>query len=61
MLMSCYRQLALEFLAAAGNLRVAWNIVGLGMRAGQDIGIHRFGMCTQTIMDEQELETRASW
>ncbi|KAJ7122397.1 fungal-specific transcription factor domain-containing protein [Mycena epipterygia] len=41
--------------------RVAWTLVGLGIRLAQDIGAHCFKPRSTATSLEQELEKRASW
>ncbi|KAJ7473551.1 fungal-specific transcription factor domain-containing protein [Mycena latifolia] len=53
--------LTVEYLDATANPRISWNAVGLGLRAGQDIGMHRFNMYASASTFDLELERRASW
>ncbi|KAJ7634009.1 fungal-specific transcription factor domain-containing protein [Mycena rosella] len=53
--------LTIMFLDATVNPRICWNIVGFALRAGQDIGLHRFNMDSRATAFERELERRASW
>ncbi|KAJ7633736.1 fungal-specific transcription factor domain-containing protein [Mycena rosella] len=53
--------LTIMFLDATANPRICWNIIGFALRAGQDIGLHRFNMDSRATAFERELERRASW
>ncbi|KAJ7473550.1 fungal-specific transcription factor domain-containing protein [Mycena latifolia] len=53
--------LAAEFLDATANPRMCWNAVGFGMRAAQDMGIHRSNVDSAPATFLPELERRALW
>ncbi|KAJ6549039.1 fungal-specific transcription factor domain-containing protein [Mycena vulgaris] len=58
--LQCYC-LAVQFLDRISGPRVAWKIVGFGLRLAQDIGAHRLKLRARTIRPEEELEKRAYW
>lgn len=53
-------QLAAEFLNCTADPRMCWKVVGFGMRAAQDIGLHRIRTYRTINAFEYELKKRAS-
>ncbi|KAJ7776359.1 fungal-specific transcription factor domain-containing protein [Mycena metata] len=53
--------LATQFLCSAASPRVAWRILGFGVRLMEDVGAHRRKARGKTISVEEELEKRAMW
>ncbi|KAJ7653402.1 fungal-specific transcription factor domain-containing protein [Mycena rosella] len=49
------------FLDATANPRMAWNVVGCGMRAAQDLGLHRSTLGPTAVNLVHEVQRRALW
>ncbi|KAJ6460652.1 fungal-specific transcription factor domain-containing protein [Mycena vitilis] len=56
-----YYSLAAQFLDGSCAAQASWNIVGLGLRAAQDIGCHRRTARIELPTVERELYKRAFW
>ncbi|KAJ7692819.1 fungal-specific transcription factor domain-containing protein [Mycena olivaceomarginata] len=56
-----YYCLAVEFLYASCGPQTCWTLVGIGLRAAQDIGVHQRRAATEVPSVESELFKRAFW
>ncbi|KAJ6467063.1 fungal-specific transcription factor domain-containing protein [Mycena vitilis] len=56
-----YYSLAVQFLDNSSAPQACWNLVGIGLRAAQDIGCHRRTAQVEVPSVERELYTRAFW
>ncbi|KAJ7670090.1 fungal-specific transcription factor domain-containing protein, partial [Mycena polygramma] len=56
-----YYSLAGQFLDGSSSPPTCWNVVGLGLRAAQDIGCHRRTALIEVPSVERELYKRAFW
>ncbi|KAJ7607254.1 fungal-specific transcription factor domain-containing protein, partial [Mycena polygramma] len=56
-----YYSLATQFLNGSSSPQACWNLVGLGLRAAQDIGCHRRTARIEVPSVERELYKRAFW
>ncbi|KAJ7352000.1 fungal-specific transcription factor domain-containing protein [Mycena albidolilacea] len=56
-----YYCLAVEFLYASCGPQTCWTLVGIGLRAAQDIGVHQRRAATEIPSVESELFKRAFW
>ncbi|KAJ6467070.1 fungal-specific transcription factor domain-containing protein, partial [Mycena vitilis] len=56
-----YYSLATQFLNGSSAPQACWNLVGLGLRAAQDIGCHRRTARIEVPSVERELYKRAFW
>ncbi|KAJ7610745.1 fungal-specific transcription factor domain-containing protein [Mycena polygramma] len=56
-----YYSLAAQFLDGSSSPPTCWNLVGLGLRAAQDVGCHRRSGLNEVPSVENELYKRAFW
>ncbi|KAJ7657154.1 fungal-specific transcription factor domain-containing protein [Mycena polygramma] len=56
-----YYSLAVQFLDGSSAPQACWNLVGIGLRAAQDIGCHRRTAQVEVPSVERELYKRAFW
>ncbi|KAF7309058.1 Zn(2)-C6 fungal-type domain-containing protein [Mycena kentingensis (nom. inval.)] len=53
--------LAIQFLQGASGMHACWNLIGIGLRVAQDLGIHRRRATVEQPTIERELYKRAFW